>query len=246
MHSLKIDRVIVATDANPTYIHFWPIVAQAWKRKFGIKPTLALIAYEDVVVDESLGDVIRFEPIPGVPTAIYAQAIRILLPALFEDEVSLTSDIDMVPLSNDYFTQVIQHVPDHCFVIYMNKAYPEDYPAFPMCYNAARGSTFKEIFSINSKEDIAKTIKQWHSLGLGFQTDERMLYKHITSWKDGTSRVVKLNDVTGPRRVDRSNWSYDKQLLQKNYYIDAHCLRPYHDHKCHIDQLLIDAGIIIP
>lgn len=244
LHALKIDRVIVATDANPTYIHFWPLVAQAWQTKLGAKPTLALIANDDVIVDETLGDVIRFKPLPGVPTSQQAQTIRILLPALFENDVCLTSDIDMVPLSSTYFNKAIEQVPDNCFVTYMNKAYRIGYPAFPICYNAAKGSTFKEIFKIQNKDDIAKTMQQWHEHGLGWQTDERMLFKHLTSWKDASSRFVKLNDNTGPRRVDRSNWKYDKQLLQSDYYIDAHCLRPYHDHKHKIDCLLADAEIV--
>lgn len=243
-HALKIDRVIVATDINPMYLHFWPIVAQAWEKKVGIKPTLALIASSDTIVDESIGEVFRFEPIPGVPTSLYAQAIRVLLPALFEDEVSLTSDIDMVPLSPTYFIAAVQHLPDHCFVTYMNRAYPDGYPAYPICYNAAKGSTFKEIFNINSVEDIVNTIKQWHTLGLGWQTDERMLYKYLMNWKDSKTRFIKLHHKAGPHRVDRADWRWDKQRLQKNYYIDAHCLRPYPEHKERIDQLLIEAQIL--
>jgi hypothetical protein len=246
MNALKIDRVIVATDANPTYIHFWPLVAQAWKTKLGIKPTLVLVADQNTIVDETVGDVIRFTPLPNVPASFQAQTIRVLLPALFENDVCLTSDIDMLPLSSDYFNKAIEHVPSNCFVTYMNKAYPDGYPAFPICYNAARGKTFKEIFNMPpscNHETISLIIKQWHAAGLGWQTDERMLYDHLMKWKDAHTRFIPLNDNTGPRRVDRSNWKYDKKLLDTNYYIDAHCLRPYPQHKKQIDQLLRDAQI---
>src|ERR1700737_349362 len=83
----RIDRVILGCDANPMYIEFWPMVARTWKEIVGVKPTLALIAPSSMVIDESLGDVIRFEPIPGIPTSFQAQVIRLLLPAYFEDEV---------------------------------------------------------------------------------------------------------------------------------------------------------------
>ena len=82
----KIDRVIIASDANQTYLDFWPFVAKAWK-KMGIKPTLALIANKNIVVDETLGDVIRFEPIEGVSTALFAQTVRLLVPAFFENDI---------------------------------------------------------------------------------------------------------------------------------------------------------------
>ena len=84
VEALIIDRAIVSSDSNPDYLDFWPIVAKAWN-KLGIRPTLALIADKSVQVDESLGDVIRFEPIKGVSNALYAQTIRLLLPILFED-----------------------------------------------------------------------------------------------------------------------------------------------------------------
>ena len=79
--AFKINRVILATDANPDYIQFWPIVAKSWKEIVEVKPTLALIANKETKIDESLGDVIRFEPIDGIPTSFQAQVIRLLLPA---------------------------------------------------------------------------------------------------------------------------------------------------------------------
>ncbi len=65
---------------------FWPLVAKAWKKIVGIKPTLVFIAPADVEIDETVGEVIRFEPIPGIPTAQQAQVLRLLIPTLFEDE----------------------------------------------------------------------------------------------------------------------------------------------------------------
>ena len=102
IHCFKIDRAIVASDTNPMYLDFWPVVAKVWKQVIGIQPTLALIAPPNTIVDESVGDVIRFYPIPGIPTWQHAQMIRMLLPTLFENEVCITSDIDMLPMSRQY------------------------------------------------------------------------------------------------------------------------------------------------
>jgi hypothetical protein len=63
---LQLDRVILSTNENPNYIQFWPTAAKAWQEIVGVRPTLALIASEDVQVDRRYGDVIRFEPIKKV------------------------------------------------------------------------------------------------------------------------------------------------------------------------------------
>jgi hypothetical protein len=236
MYSLKIDRAIVSTDTNATYFDFWPIVAQAWK-KMGIKPTLALIAPKDVKIDESIGDVIRFEPIPGIPSSFQAQVIRLLLPIYFEDEVSLISDIDMLPLSKEYYCDSVKHVSDNCFVIYRDQAYKrENYPLYPMCYNAAKGKVFKELFNIKSKDDIRNKIIEWYGLGFGWTTDERMLFKHVQEWSKSKKRIVKLGHEV-EKRIDRSDWNYDKELVKKRYYIDSHMVRPYTKYKKEIDEL---------
>ncbi|HLB40602.1 MAG TPA: hypothetical protein VJJ83_02325, partial [Candidatus Babeliales bacterium] len=81
--SFKLDRVILSTDNKPEYIQFWPIVARAWQELVGLRPTLVLVADESVQVDTSLGDVIRFQPVPEVPTGLQAQVLRLFLPVLF-------------------------------------------------------------------------------------------------------------------------------------------------------------------
>lgn len=239
MHSkaFKLDRVILATDANPAYLEFWPTVAKAWKEIIGIKPTLALIATPDVKVDESLGEVIRFEPIPGVSTALYAQAIRLLLPAYFEQEICLVSDIDLVPLNQEYFLQKTLSVSDDCFVVYRDGAYGREAHKFPMSFVAAKGSTFKEVFALGTVQDIPALIEAWSNEKLGWYTDELMLHKYLTNWKYYGNRCIKLGHGV-ERRIDRSYWTYDREKLQKNYYIDAHCPRPYSAYSKEIDKIV--------
>src|SRR5579872_2110798 len=96
--SLELKRVILSTDKNPFYSEFWPIVAPIWA-KMGFIPTLALIAEDDASIDTSLGDVIRFQPLPDVPLSLQAQAIRLILPVLFPEDGCILSDIDMIPIS---------------------------------------------------------------------------------------------------------------------------------------------------
>lgn len=237
MHAFKLNRVILATDANPDYIEFWPVVAKAWKEIIGIQPTLALIANDDVQVDESLGDVIRFQPIEGIPTSFQAQVIRLFLPALYPDDMCILSDIDMIPLNKSYYHDSVAHCSEDSFVIYRDKAYREDDLAYPMCYLAARGATFGEIFDIQTSEDIANQIKAFHAYGLGWCTDELLLHKYLHNWSDFEKRCIKLGHYV-QNRLDRVDWKIRRDLLLSGYYIDAHCPRPYSAHKDSIDKLL--------
>lgn len=237
MNAFKLTRVIVASDANSTYIEFWPIVASVWQKVTGLKPTLAFIGDESFPLSVKEGDVIRFTPIKGIPTSTQAQCIRLLLPALFPDDFCLISDIDMIPLQKKYFIDSVNSLPEDCFAVYRNKAYGNNYPQYPMCYLAAQGKTFAEIFNVHSKKDIQKVIKEWHAAGYGYTTDERMLYHKLHAWAYFNSRCILLNHEVGPR-IDRVDWRYDKEKLHNGHYIDSHMLRPYSKYKKEIDQLI--------
>ena len=232
---MKIDRVILSSDTNQNYLPYWPIVAKAWK-KLGIKPTLALIGKIDVEVDRSLGDVIRFDPILHVKTSLQAQTIRFFLPAMFPEEVCLISDIDLLPLNKEYFFDAVKDLPEDAFIVYRDKAY-KNMPRYPMCFIAAKGKTFQEVFEIKKIRNIPFTIKKWKKLKLGWNTDELLLYRYLINWKDFDERCILLHhDVE--KRIDRMDWKYDEKLVKENYYIDAHLPRPYSEHKEIIDQFI--------
>lgn len=237
LHALPLHRVIVATDANPNYIEFWPSVAQAWKDIIGLKVTLVLIATEDVQIDESLGDVIRFEPIEGIPTAFQAQVIRLLLPVIYPDDVCILSDIDMIPLNRSYFVDSIADCPDDSFVVYRNHGYSYNASWYPMCYVAALGSVYQEIFRISTLDDIRTMLKELHKLQIGWHTDEVTMAKYLKEWPDFDTRCVMLGHGVD-RRLDRSWWVPNQEYLENGLYIDAHCHRPYSAHKESIDAVI--------
>ncbi len=242
--NLELKRVILATDANPMYLEFWPLTAKAWQQVTGLRPTLVLVADSSVVVDESLGDVIRFEPIANIPTALQAQAIRLLIPALFPEDGCIISDIDMIPLQKSYFIDSVSEVPDDCFVVYRNLGYNDQDNHYPMCYNAAKGKIFAEIFGVSGVNrteimaNIRTVIINWAQLKHGWVTDEMCLVCELKKWPNYANKCIKLNHSGGPR-VDRGDWQYDLKLLKSGHYIDSHMLRPYSRYKAEIDELII-------
>lgn len=234
--AFELKRVILSTNNNPTYIQFWPVVAPVWSA-MGLRPTLALIADEDCPIDTSLGDVIRFDPIPGVPESLQAQTVRLLLPALFPDDACLISDMEMIPVSREYFTDGAAQCPDESFLVYRDKAYEPYNPRYPMCYVAGLGKVFGAIFNIHEKSDIAKTIESWTEYGFGWDTDELLLYMRVKQWEQKGGSVVYLGHGVGPR-IDRLWWPHDTSTMDASRYIDCHCLRPYETYKKTIDEVV--------
>ncbi len=246
IYPLIPERVILSAGAHPMYLEFWPIVAKAWKEHIGLKPTLALIAPDDVFADESFGDVIRFTPLPGVPSSFYSQIIRLLIPVLYPDEVCILSDIDMLPISKVYYTNLISNVPDNFFVVFNDRAYGTKAKQYPICYNVAKGATFREIFGISSIDEIPAKIQEWYAFKIGWTADEVLLYWLLRKWHGYPDRLKLLGYETGNQRIDRSKWQFDQRLLKAGYYIDSHMLRPYHQYKNQIDQLLANLGLLAP
>lgn len=228
---VKLQRVILSTNCNPYYSDFWPLVAPLWKA-MGLQPTLAFVAHEDCQLDETLGDVIRFKPIDGVSEALQAQALRLLLPSLFPDDVCLISDIDMIPVSFNYYTDTAALcTDDNAFLVYRGFAYGEDDHRWPMCYVAAKGSIYNQIFGGSSIEEFRTILKEWDSWGLGWNTDELLMYIYVKKWEKEQGGTIWYKEDCEFLRIDRSGWDGDNiNEINIDNIIDFHMPRPYKNH----------------
>ena len=106
-------------------------------------------------LNEKDATILNFEEIEGIPSGFIAQVIRFILPAFFPEEVCITSDIDMLPLSKNYFVKEIEKYPADSILILTSDAYGVD-NKFPMCYIVAKGKYFKLLIGLNDvrKETI--------------------------------------------------------------------------------------------
>ena len=243
LQALELKRVILSTNDDPFYIEFWPIVAPIWQA-MGLRPTLALIADEDCPIDTSIGDVIRFDPIPNIPIALQAQAIRLLLPTYFPDEGCLISDIDMLPISRSYFFDGAEICPEDAFLVYRDRVFDYGYDyafqRYPICYIAANGAVFASLFQNRCEYDFAEVLRQWAAKDYGWNTDEIILYASLMSWEHKGELVVRLGHGDQPR-LDRGSWKSDFSSIDYSHYIDCHCPRPYSEYQESIDEVV--AGI---
>jgi len=114
---MKIDYAIISSDSNPMYLDFWPIVSKLWKQKFNIEPILIYIDEEkDKEISEEYGTVLRLTPLENIPLYIQTLWSRYWLPSLYPNKTCIISDIDMLPLSKEYFIDKIKEIPDDKYV----------------------------------------------------------------------------------------------------------------------------------
>ena len=234
---MKIDKVIMSCDSNPFYCDFWEPVSKVWSEYIGIRPVLVVVSDNIVNLSEKYGDVLQVCVDKGVPVHIQAQMARYWLPHIDPNTTFMTSDIDMIPCSRDYFIKSISHLPSDCFAnLNANGRY------LPACYNAAQGSLFSEILGINPilGDFCRKVLSECRGVGFthslennggnnlsSWGVDEEFCMRSVERFKD-QSRIFRVPRPGGfcERRIDRVSWGYDLKSLKNGFYNACHCPRP--------------------
>jgi hypothetical protein len=235
---MKIDYAIVSCDDNPLYYNFWNIVQKLWTNLIGIKPILVKISDTDNI--EVTDDYIihNFKKIEGIDTGFQSQVARMYVTKFYPEDVCLTSDIDMLPLSKKYFVDNIKELNNDSLVIFSADAYP-NVQRYPICYNAAKGKVFHEIMNFeNTFEEYCLKLKDFN---WGWDTDELYFGQKVDNFIN-QNIIIKLNRGwefgRAIDRIDRVKWSYNPTKLKSGKYIDSHSLRPYILYKNEIDKLV--------
>lgn len=236
---MHIDFCLISSDLNEKYVGLYPYVRKAWN-KIGIKTKLVLIS-ENIpsFLNDYSDEIILFSPLENMHTAYQSQCIRLLYPCIFEDKNILISDMDIIPLSKKYFFDSIEHISNDKFVIYRDSYIKDN--MYAMCYNIANSSVWKNIFSINTLDDIKKTLRLWYNEkydGIkncdGWFTDQQMLYKYINNYDK--NNIIILNDSKLQfNRLDKRKKTYIVTHVNDVYndiknkcYTDFHVIRPYY------------------
>ena len=231
---MKIDTVILSSNDNPNYIQFWPIVSEAWNL-MGVEPILIYTGEQKLNLK---GNVINFFS-KNMDSSFVAQNIRILYPSLLDGNTCLVSDIDNLPLSKKYFVDSVLSYTDDSFIIYRPDACPPN--MISMMWNAARSSTWKEIFDIDSEKNLEKYLKKWYTKkytveGTAWYTDQIKLRKYVNKFsKKNKSRIVELDDTElGFFRFNRNRLEKHFNMIQENpnlEFTDFHMPRPFNEYE---------------
>jgi hypothetical protein len=228
---MKIDYVIISSDDNPMYKDFYPIVAKRWNQ-LGIKTYYINITDCDEISEDEFGVVHKIKDVGFVNTGFQSQVVRLFASKYINGNI-LMSDIDMFPISKDYYFQNLKDLTDDNVIIYSGQPYG-DIPYYPMCYVLSHSNNFSKYLGLNNLnfyEYCAMLIERY---GQNWNTDENFMYEQFENYKD--KLLVLHRDLS--RRLDRSNWSFNLDDLKSGYYLDSHMLRPYEHYKKNIDELV--------
>lgn len=232
-------RIAINSTDNSDYAKYWPYIKKAWE-KLGFEPVLIFIGTKAQAATIE-GEVIQLSPIKDVPISCQAQVVRWYGCKYFPNDICLTSDVDMMPLNKGYFDAAFSSVEPETVSILSHDAYINDpgMHAYPMCYNAAMGSTFIKL--LNLDPTWKKWIESLSGYNYGWQTDEAYFYNQVKE----SGIKVKPSDRGWNResgeaafRIDRNNWQYSPQKVMNNQYIDAHLPRPFNTAQGEIEKLL--------
>ena len=234
---MKIDYALMSCDSNPLYLDFWPLVSKLWKLKFGITPILIYVGDDDVSLSTEYGEVVRVPFIKDISTPTQSLLARYWYVSKKPESVCIISDIDMLPLSTKYFCDIPESFDDDVW-LHLNDCFGASYSYIPTCYHVAKGSLFNKVWKIEeSWEDFVRNVvanykDEWFC-------DEAWATAKIQKYDDKSIfKFLKRDLGQNGHRIDRPNFVFDINLLKNGYYYDAHCPRPYLQHKQVIDTIV--------
>jgi hypothetical protein len=239
---MKIEVVIHSSDSNPMYLDFWPLVSKVWNVRFGLRPLLVYIDENHTIpIDTTYGDVIKMKPVPDIPIYLQCQWVRFWITTRFMDKICMTSDIDMFPVSKQYFIDMLKNVSDDKYVHLNATTLPGGTDIYlPVCYHVAKGSVFCRVLGLdaswetsmrmlanlpikpneyNQRIEYLKDKPQW---GI----EEEYTTHCILTYSD-KSILLLVNRKHA--RIDRDKWEWTEQDIKADAYADSHSIRPYRD-----------------
>jgi hypothetical protein len=226
---MKIKHVVSAIDNNPKYTRFVPIFVKCWKHFYPDINITILYISNSKVSDEFAAycDYIKQINVPPhMQSAYVAQVIRLLWPALVnESEAVVITDIDNIPGNKYYFNIDFQETftsmrPNHVVADRQ----------ISMMFCVASSKVWADIFNIYSESDIYSflytnynEIYDGHHGGLGWYSDQEIVYKYVIAWEKRTGKKVKfLNDSeTKFNRLNNNIFQYNKSILIPNIKTEA-------------------------
>jgi hypothetical protein len=232
MNNKKIDYVVIASDDNPTYKDFYPLVAKKWL-ELGFKTYFVNITNEDSVYENKWGIVHNLKALENFPTGYQSQIVR-LFTSKFINGNLLMSDIDMLPLNGDYFNQYNHELTDDNVILYSGQPYDVN-KFYPMCYVLSKSHTFIKLLDLQDLNFEGYCTLLSEKYGLAWNSDENFMFDKFENHKD---KLIIKKDRDFSKRIDRGKWIYDPNLLKDGHYIDSHLLRPYDKYFKEVNELL--------
>jgi len=166
---MKIDIVTFSSDSSQMYYEFWEPMSKHIKTKFNMHPVLLFCGDDNISLSEEYGDVHRVDSVNGVADYHSATWGRFWITSKYQNKVCMTGDIDMIPLSHQFFIDDVERYDDDAYVHlsagwYYNgdtEAWKNQYNILSAYYHVAKGKTFKDVYAFEEKfEDEMKKFEE--------------------------------------------------------------------------------------
>lgn len=233
--------VTLAADVNPSFDFLLPVGGLVWRRVTGYEP-LCLLAGPNwdgpvgkVVIDQLDAFGMRYEHVGLLTepyrTSVAAQMSRqhvCCLPDLPEDDLVMTADADMQPLSGEWFNRW-----DDSKTVRLHFANSYNYLFHTTGYWTMKVKTWREVMRLDTKKSIAEHLQERLDRWIGrerdtlaeWYSDEHVASVHLRAWEGYPDKCYMIEREGGPPidRIDRSGWPEPLSFAGK---VDAHVLRP--------------------
>lgn len=222
---MKLTTVLSAVNDNMAYYQFLPKQIKFWS-VFQIRFVAVFVGSAlPKELFEYADHIVLWSKNLELNTAYVAQNLRVFYPALLElpdDEMVMITDMDMLPMSGDYWTSGLDVYEKDDFIYYRHL---EGNQIF-MCYNAAHPHTWSKAFGVTSAEDVENKIRsnypsQYSGVpgSSGWWTDQEIMYRHLMAYP-------RLHILQRPlRRIHPEE--YRVGTTQVHAFDDAHFHRNY-------------------
>lgn len=261
---MKIEKVIFTIDDNPHYKGFWSSISKHFKQRLNFEPSLFIIGDKEKTdvssYDDSNGEIRLIEKIQNIPTIIQALIGKFYFTTTEPETTWLIGDLDLYPLQHFHFKNRIQEIGEDKYVHLFPDAYGKNWRnsihGLAGYFHVAKGKVFESELKFKNKtfEDVCLEIFHSNKWGIKFHNivsnteNKNASNDHgwfcceemYTGWLlSQSSKLVELSPINGfYHRIDRSNLSYDENLLNNGHYIDFHSPRPYEQHQTLIENIV--------
>lgn len=214
--------VILSTNDDLNYKSYLPYIQKAWNL-LGWK-TLTFYLGEDNIISDDKNKIIKIYNISGYREATIVQTSRLLGYQYIDEGIIMTSDVDMMPLSN-YWNPDYDKITCYGYDL-------TNFKHFPICYIAANSSNWRCLFGNQNLEHLlskypsahSNKFKNWWFVDQEIVTQKLLEYPEVIS----ISRGLRNNLAVG--RIDRVRWIQTRYDDTKK--IDAHMPRPFCEECC--------------
>jgi len=208
--------VILATDDNQDYLGYLPYVQVAWNSLHW--NTLTFYIGDQDLESSEKNKIINLDPIKGFRNATVLQVSR-LFGAKYTDGFIMTSDVDMIPLSNYWNPR------EDCWTVYGEDL--TNYKHYPICYIAAPNILWNQVIFEQSIQELLEKYKQSKSNNFDewWYVDQDIITEKLRPLNPISIHRGSIGHGVAKGRIDRIAWNQTLQIEGEK--IDAHLPRPF-------------------